>query len=279
MFETFMLRALLGGVGVAIIAGPLGAMVLWRSMAQFGGALAHSALLGVAFSFYLSINPVLGIIAVAVFFSFMLFYMQNEYRISNDALLSIMSHSFLAVGLVLIGFLEIPINLESYLFGDILTIQQNDIILISTAIFMVLGLLYYYWDDFLISSLSPDLAIAGGVNVRRVNIIFMLMVSVVVALSIKIVGILLITSLLVIPAAVARKLAKTPVMMAGMASLIGIIVVIIGLLVSYYGDVMASAAIVMCAFIFYLTIDSIIFLGKWIIKKSSRRSYVRGRNS
>ena len=252
MVEAFMMRALIGGVGVAFIAGPLGAIMIWRRMALFGDALAHSALLGVAIAFYLTINPVLGILAFAVCFAVILSFMQHEHRFSNDTILGIVSHSCLAFGLVLIGLMDVPVNLETYLLGDILTVQTNDILLIYVSIVIIAALLYRYWDDILMSSLHPDLALSSGVNVARIQLILMLMVSVMVALSIKIVGILLIASLLIIPAAAARKITTTPFTMALIASLIGILSVIMGLLLSYYADIMTSAAIVVCAFVFFV---------------------------
>lgn len=260
MFEAFIMRALIGGVGVALIAGPLGAIIIWKRMALFGDALAHSALLGVGIAFYLTINPVLGILAFAVCFAVILSFMQNEHRFSNDTILGIVAHSCLAFGLVLIGLMDVPVNLESYLLGDILTIQTNDILLIYTSIVVIVALLYRYWDDVLMSCLHCDLALSSGVNVARIQLLFMLMVSVIVALSIKIVGILLISSLLILPAAAARRVTKTPFTMVLVASVMGMLSVVMGLSLSYYGDIITSAAVVVCAFVLFVMTSLINYL-------------------
>lgn len=141
MFE-FLLPALLGGLGVAAVAGPLGAFVVWRRMAYFGDTLAHSALLGVALGFLLDINLNLAIIAMCVGLALVLVTLQKKHFIATDTLLGILAHSSLSLGLVAVSFLDhIRIDLMSYLFGDLLAVGMGDVFWIYAGSLLVLSLL------------------------------------------------------------------------------------------------------------------------------------------
>ncbi len=227
MFDDFMIRALLGGIGVAIAAGPLGSFVVWKRMAFFGDALSHSALLGVAMGFVIGLNPSVGIIVLSVLFSLLIVALQEQRSYSSDTLLGIMAHSTLAIGLVVISFFkDLRVDLVSFLFGDILAATNNDLYIIYGGLVVSLGVLYFLWKPLLLSTLSQDLAKVEGVNIYLVRTVFMLLLSLFVALSIKVVGVLLITSMLVIPAATARAFSKTPEKMEVIESLVGVVSVI-----------------------------------------------------
>jgi zinc transport system permease protein len=251
--DDFFIRAMLGGIGVALAAGPLGSFVVWKRMAFFGDALAHSALLGVALGFALGISHIFGVILVAALFSIVIVSLQKQRSYSSDTLLGIMAHSSLAFGLVVVSFIDkVRVDLMSFLFGDILAVSTNDIIFIYAGAIVSLLMLSLMWRPLLLSTLSEDLARVEGVNVDLMRFKFMLLVSLLVALSIKIVGILLVTSLLIIPAATARNFSKTPERMAVIAGLVGILAVIMGLCMSLYLDTPSGPSIVVSALVLFI---------------------------
>jgi zinc transport system permease protein len=251
--DDFIIRALLGGMGVAIAAGPLGAFVVWRRMAYFGDALAHSALLGVALALILQIHVVLGILIFSLFFAVMIATLSRGKEFSHDTLLGIMAHGALATGLVAVSFVDrLRFDLQAYLFGDILGIGLYDIALIYSAAILTLLVIMRLWNPLLLSSIHSDLARTQGIAVEKVRLVFMILLSLLVALSIKVVGVLLITSLLIIPAATARRFARTPEHMAIGASIIGVIAVVGGLLASLTWDTPAGASIVVATVLCFI---------------------------
>jgi len=249
--DAFIWRALLGGLGVALVAGPLGCFIVWRRMAYFGDALAHSALLGVALGFLLNLSFNISIILVCLSVALLLVALQK--RLTTDTLLGILSHSALSLGLVAISFLEgLRVDLTAYLFGDLLAVTLTDLYWIYGGGSMIVIGLIRLWPDLLSITVHEELAIIDGVKVHQVHLIFMLMVALVVAVAMKIVGILLITSLLIIPAATAHVFARTPEQMAWFASLTGCFAVIIGLLLSWYGDTPTGPSIVLAATLLFM---------------------------
>ncbi len=263
MFEEFFLRALLGGIGVAVIAGPLGCFVVWRRMAYFGDALAHSALLGVALGFFLSIEPAIGVLVAGAVLAVAFTFLQKQQRFAADTVLGLLAHSALALGLVAIGFLDhLRIDLMGYLFGDVLALSWNDVILIYAGAAGVLGGLLAIWRRLLAVTVEPELAQADGINPLAVRLLFSLLLAVVVALSMQVVGILLITALLIIPAAAARRFSATPEQMALLAVLAGAVSVALGLWGSFVFDAASGPAIVVAALLVFLTANSLAALLK-----------------
>jgi zinc transport system permease protein len=248
-----MLRALIAGLGVALVAGPLGCFVVWRRMAYFGAALAHSALFGVALGLLLGISPTLGIIAVSLAAALMLAGLQSQRQIASDTLLGILAHGMLALGLVATALIESArIDLMAYLFGDILAVGTADIIWILAGAVVALTALALIWRPLLAMTVHEELALVEGVPVVLTRLIFMLVIAIVIAVAMKVVGILLIVSLLIIPAAAARPFAQTPEHMALMAAVAGCIAVIGGLAASLAWDVPAGPAIVLVAVMLFL---------------------------
>lgn len=248
MIDDFLLRALLGGIGVALIAGPLGCFVVWRRMAYFGNTLSHSALLGVALGILLNITPTLGIVAVCLAVALLLGLLQQQKRLASDTLLGILAHSTLALGLVVLSFIEgLRLDLYSYLFGDLLAVSVTDLWWIYGGGVCILIGLMYLWSSLLSITIHEELAQVEGISVGMVRTLLMLMVALVIAVAMKIVGILLITSMLIIPPAAARSLARTPEQMAIFSALIGMIAVIGGLLLSYLADTPAGPSVVVVA--------------------------------
>lgn len=251
--DDFLLRALLGGLGVALVAGPFGSFVVWRRLAYFGDTLAHSALLGVAFGFLLQINLTLGIMAICQLLAILLFFGQRQKLLANDTLLGIFSHGALSLGLVALAFMEnVRIDLMAYLFGDILAIANTDLWWIFAGGGLALTGLLRLWKPLLAITIHEDLARVEGVPVDRVNWAFLGLIALTVAVMMKVVGLLLVTALLIIPAATARRFAGTPETMALLASLLGCLAVAGGLYGSFTWDTPAGPSIVVAACILFL---------------------------
>jgi zinc transport system permease protein len=248
MLDDFLLRALLGGLGVALVAGPFGSFVVWRRLAYFGDTLAHSALLGIALGFLLHLNLTLGIIVVCQLLAILLFFGQRQRQLASDTLLGIFSHGALSLGLVALAFMEhIRVDLTAYLFGDILSIGLADLGWIFGGGGLALAGLLWLWKPLLAITIHEDLARVDGVPVDRINWAFLGLIALTVAVMMKVVGLLLVTSLLIIPAATARRFAGNPEVMALLASLIGCFAVAVGLYGSFTWDTPAGPSIVVAA--------------------------------
>ena len=253
MFDDFFVRAILAGVGLALTTGPLGCFIIWRRMAYFGDTIAHSALLGVALSLLLQFNLTLAVFLVAAIVSILLLFLQKRQALSADALLGILSHATLAIGLVMVAFMSwVRIDLIAFLFGDILAVSKVDIVMIWGGGIVVLAAIAWLWRPLLASTVNPELAEAEGLQPERALLFFMLLMAVVIAIAMKIVGIMLITSLLIIPAAAARRFASTPEVMAVFASLIGAVAVVGGLFGSLTYDTPSGPSIVVAALILFI---------------------------
>ncbi|WP_275783157.1 zinc ABC transporter permease subunit ZnuB [Pararhizobium gei] len=253
MLDDFFVRALIAGIGLAITVGPLGCFVIWRRMAYFGDTMAHSALLGVALSLLLDLNLMLSVFLVAAAVSLLLLLLQRRGALSTDALLGILSHSALSIGLVLVAFMTwVRIDLVGFLFGDILAVSRADIDLVWGGGILVLFAIVYLWRQLLASTVNAELAEAEGLQPERARLYFMLLMAVVIAIAMKIVGILLITSLLIIPAATARRFAASPEVMAVLASVIGVLAVTGGLFGSLHFDTPSGPSIVVAAMVLFV---------------------------
>jgi zinc transport system permease protein len=246
IMPDFLLLALLAGLAVALVAGPLGAFAVWRRMAYFGDTLAHSALLGITFGLLLDINLNLAVALGCLLLALILVALQHNRFLATDTLLGILSHSTLALGLVCVSFFsDSRIDLLAYLFGDILAVNLTDVISVWVISLLVLFSLIWLWRPLLAITVHEELARVEGVAVGAVRTALMLLMALVIAIAMKIVGVLLITALLIIPAAASRRLTHTPEHMAIVASLLGIIAVVAGLAASYFWDSPAGPAIVL----------------------------------
>lgn len=246
--DDFFVRAVAAGLGVAVVAAPVGCFVVWRRMAYFGAALAHAALLGVAIGVLLSIDLVLAVTAVCVLIAVALFALQRRRTLSDDTLLGILAHAALAAGLISVAFLEtVRVDLVAYLFGDILAVTGADVAWIWIGGPVVLACLAAIWRPLLSIAVHEDLARVEGLPVGRLRLLFMVLLAVVIAVAMKIVGILLIVSLLIIPPAAARRFASTPEEMALLAVAAGCVSVAGGLAASLRWDTPAGPSIVAAA--------------------------------
>ncbi len=230
MFDDFIIRAFAAGIGLALITGPLGCFIIWRRLSYFGDTIAHSALLGVVISYAMNFNLIIAVFAVSCFIALSLLFLQKRTNLPDDALLGLLAHSVLAIGLVLLGILSfIRIDLMGLLFGDILSVNITDVLFVWIGGSFVLVVLILIWRPLFAATVNLELAKAEGLNADLANAIFTILIASVIAISIKIVGILLITGLLIIPAAASRNLSSTPIQMAIISSVIGLVSVVLGL--------------------------------------------------
>ena len=259
MFDDFFIRALVAGIGVALVTGPLGCFVIWRRLSYFGDTLAHSALLGVTMAYSFQFNIALSVFIISSIIALILIQLQKKTNLPGDALLGFLAHSSLAVGLVVIGFLTfIRFYIMGLLFGDILAVTLNDIIIIWFGGALILLILKLIWRPLFASTVNYELAEAEGLNPDRAKAIFTILMAAIIAISIKMVGLLLITGMLIIPAAMARNISDSPIKMVIFSIIGGVLSVIIGLFTSLEFNTSSGPSIIAAAlFLFILSLFKI----------------------
>jgi zinc transport system permease protein len=251
MLDDFVVRAALAGVGVALAAAPLGCFVVWRRMAYFGDATSHAALLGVALALSLDLPIFGGVLVVALAMALIVAGL-NGRNVSTDALLGVLAHGALALGLVAVSLLPNQrVDLSAYLFGEILAVTKGDIAVIWSGALVSIAMLVWRWQALLSATLNPDLATASGLNPKREQLILTLALAVTVAVALKVVGALLIAAMLIIPAAAARPFSRTPETMAIMAAIIGMIATLGGLAASFTFDTPTGPSMVSVAAVLF----------------------------
>ena len=256
MLDDFLVRAALAGVGTAIAAGLLGCFVVWRRMAYFGDATAHAAVLGVALALLFGTSITLGVGIVALLMAVLIHGLSGQGA-AVDTMLGVLAHGALALGLVAVTLIPGQrIDLDAYLFGDVLSVTRMDLAVIWGGGALVVGVLWWHWSAMLTATLSPDLAYAAGINPRREQLVLTLLLAAVVAVAIKVVGALLITALLIIPAAAARNYASTPERMALLSMAIGALSAIAGLRLAVIFDTTVGPAII-CVAAFIVAVSAV----------------------
>jgi len=256
MFDDFFIRALVAGIGVAIVTGPLGCFVVWRRLSYFGDTLAHSALLGVTIAYSFQFNIAISVFLISSLIALILIKLQKRTNLPGDALLGLLAHSSLAVGLVVIGFLTfIRFDIMGLLFGDILAVNVTDLLIIWFGGGLILLVLKIIWKPLFASTVNYELAEAEGLNPDRAKAIFTILMAALIAISIKMVGLLLITGMLIIPAAMARNLSDSPFKMVLFSIIGGLLSVLIGLFSSLEFNTPSGPSIIAAAlFLFILSL-------------------------
>ena len=251
--EDFILRAVLAAIGISIIAGSLGCFVIWKRMSYFSESISHSALLGVSLGLASGLGIHFGLVLVGTLFALLIVVLQERKFLSNDAILGIFSHIALSLGIVVLALVG-GANMDyfSLLFGDILSITNRDIVWVYSVLIVIVALLSIFWQRLLLLTLNEDLAKAEGIKHTFYQLLFMLMIALAVSVSVQIVGVLLITSLLIIPPAIAKVFARTPSQMVFKSILVSILAVIIGLSGSMYYDLATGPAIVIALGILFV---------------------------
>ena len=252
MFDDFFIRALIAGVGIALVTGPLGCFIIWRRLSFFGDTLAHAALLGVTMAVFFEINIAFSVFLISSVVALILLKLQQTTKLPGDALLGLLAHSSLAVGLVVIGFLtSIRFDIMGLLFGDILAVNQNDLLLIWIGGALILLILKFIWRPLFASTVNYELAEAEGMKPDKFNAIFTVLMAAVIAISIKIVGLLIITGMLIMPAAMGRNLSNNPQQMVILSVIAGLLSVIIGLFSSLQFNTPSGPSIITAALILF----------------------------
>ncbi|MGE4595268.1 MAG: metal ABC transporter permease [Gammaproteobacteria bacterium] len=243
--EDFIFRALAASLGVSVIAGSLGCFVIWKRLSYFSDSISHSALLGVALGLVSGLGVNFGLLIVGALFASLIVALQQKQFLSNDAILGIFSHIALSAGIVVLGFVgDRNTDYFAYLFGDILSITMQDLFWVYSVMVAVVGILIMNWKKLLLLTLNEELARAEGVSKIAYELLFMFLIAMAVSVSVRIVGVLLITSLLIIPPAIARVFSKSPPSMIFGSIVVSVIAVLLGLYSSIQYDIATGPAIV-----------------------------------
>lgn len=254
--DDFLLRALSAGIIVAILCGSLGVFILWRRMAYFGDTVSHASILGVSLGLLMGVSVSFGVIATSIAVALAMLLLRRNHRFSNDTVLGVLAHSALSLGLVLMVFIEgQQIDLNAWLFGDILAVTTIDLMVLAVVGIVLLIVLKLIWRPLLSMSVSEDLARVEGVNVAGIGLTYTLLVALTIAVGIKVIGALLISSMLIIPAAAARNLARSPEAMIFYSVGIGVVSVLLGLSSSYFWDTPAGPSIVVAATCLFIVLQ------------------------
>jgi zinc transport system permease protein len=253
MLDDFLVRAALAGIGLAAVAGPLGCFVVWRRLSYFGDTLAHAALLGVALSLLLNVSVMLAVFAVALVAALLLVLLQKRSSLASDAILGLLSHGALAIGLLAISFMTwVRFDMMSLLFGDLLAVTRTDLAVLYGGGAAVLLLLWWFWKPLFATTVNRDIAAAEGMQPEKAELLFIILLAAVVAIAIKIVGVLLVTAMLIIPAAASRRLSSTPQQMVFLSVGMGIAAVVAGLWSSLQWNTPSGPSIVAAAALLFL---------------------------
>ena len=252
MFDDFFIRALIAGIGIALVTGPIGCFIIWRRLSFFGDTLSHSALLGVTIGFFFEINVAFSVFLISSAIALVLLKLQKTTKLPGDALLGLLAHSSLAVGLVVISFLSsIRFDIMGLLFGDILAVNEIDLLIIWLGGALILLILKIIWKPLFASTVNNELAEAEGMNPERANAIFTILLAAIIAISIKIVGLLLITGMLIMPAAMSRNISNNPQQMVKLSVVGGLLSVLIGLFSSLQFNSPSGPSIITAALVLF----------------------------
>lgn len=248
LFDSFIVRSLLAGLLMVIIAAPMGCLMVWQRLAFLSDTLGHAAVLGVAIGIGLQVHPMFGVLAVALLIVISLTRVNNFDNALTETTLAIISHSGLAAGLILLGTMSNrSISLESILFGDLLATSVDDLLLISITVMILLLLLIRHWRSFVAVSVSREIAQAEGIEVKKIQFLMYLMIALLVAVMMKVMGVLLIAAALIIPTSSARLISRSPEQMVLFSALFGVGSVVGGMSSSFHFDWQTGPAIVMSA--------------------------------
>lgn len=227
-------------------------MIVNNKMAFFSDALGHSALTGIAIGMMFGIaNTNISMIIFAIVFSIILNFVKHKTTYGADTIISVFSSIAIALGLAILSAQGNFSKYSSYLVGDVLGITVEELVYLAIAFVLVIGLWLILFNKLHTVSINSSLAKSKGINVALVDNIFVIMISIMVMLSIRWIGILLINSLLILPAAASRNVARNIREYHGIAVLISLISGLLGLVLSYYANIGAGPAIVIISGIFY----------------------------
>jgi zinc transport system permease protein len=232
-------------------------------MSYYGESIAHSSLLGVGLGILLGTGINFGVIIVCLLFGILFLWLQQSKILSTDTLLGVLAHLALSIGILVISLNRIKIDIEAFLFGDILTVSSSDLWIMYLGVGITILLILINWSSLLLVTIDEDLARAEGINPIYINLLLTIVLTIVVAVSLQIIGLLLITAMLIIPAATSRRLANSPGQMALIATLVGVISVISGIFLSVEFDAPSGPSIVVIsAILFFLSYSFKLIINK-----------------
>lgn len=259
--DDFLVRSLLMGAGFSILAGPLGAVMVWRRLSFLGDTVAHSALLGLAFALLCNVSSALMLTVVCLLFAIVLIFIPLRSKVSLDAILAILSHGSLALGLVVLAMLkQSTVMVSGFLFGDILVVTWEEVIGTFALAGVMVILLTCFWRPFLTTLISEDLATADQVRILWVKLAYAVTLGLAVGLLLKTIGVLLMTALLIIPATAARYIAQSPLQMMVLGSCLAMVSYGFGFWGSYAWDTPTAPSVVVTA----LGLVVLLRLYKWL---------------
>ncbi|MCL2567548.1 MAG: metal ABC transporter permease [Alphaproteobacteria bacterium] len=247
----FIIYGLIGGIGLAFSLAILGNFIVWKRMSYIGDSVAHTSLLGIALGVLTSVIPEIMIIIVCFLLSSVLIVINKRFQISKDSLLILNTQFALSAGFVIISLMQNSSNLYRYLFGSILSIKLNDIIIIYVIAVLVFLYVLSSWQKLLLLTINEEVAISENINSTKHDIIFVFVLSCTIAFSIKLAGVLLIPSLSIIPAIIAHSIAKSPLQSMIISFIAAASAIITGMMLSLYVNVSPSALITLslCGFV------------------------------
>jgi zinc transport system permease protein len=245
--DDFLWRAILGAALLGAACGPIGCFVLWRRMAYLGESIAHMGLLGAGLGLLIGVNVVAGVAALGIVAALLMARAENG-AIPAGTFIGIVGHVGLALGFILLAGMEtVRADLMGYLFGDVLALSSDDLLLAALVCAAILGVTALLWRRLLAFTVSPEIARAEKRHGKFAEVAFLVVIALLVAVGLKIVGALLIIALILIPPAAARPLARTPEAMAILAALIGALSAPLGIAGALISDAPAGPCIVLAA--------------------------------
>jgi zinc transport system permease protein len=251
--DDFLVRSVIAGLIMVTIAAPMGCLMVWQRLAFLSDTLGHAAVMGVGLGLLFQVEPLFGVLAVALLIVFALNRVTRFNSALSETTLAIISHTGLAGGIILVGLLPAQsVNLEAILFGDLLATTLGDLTRLLVTTVLLLLVLRHYWRSFVAISVSREIAQAEGIEVRKIQLLMYIMIALLVAVMMKVMGVLLIAAMLVIPTSSARLFSRSPEQMVVVSGLYGLGALAGGITTSFHFDWQTGPAIVVCATILLL---------------------------
>ena len=264
--DHFMVRAVCSSLLLCALCGPMGCLVLWQRLGFLGDTLAHATLFGVCIAALSHLSPLLCVLVVTIVLALLLARFRDRAHMAMSTLLAIVAQSALALGVIGLSITPERSNMTTFLFGDLLALSNKDILTLLVLVPVGLIVIKLLWIRLLKITLSEDIAASDGLNINFIRTAFMVTLALTVAIASQLVGILMVTSLMVLPAAAARVITKTPESMAVAATLIAMVGAIFGLYCSWMVNIPTTPMITLC----FLGILLILLVGKKITGSRSR---------
>ncbi|MGY3747427.1 metal ABC transporter permease [Vagococcus salmoninarum] len=267
----FLQNALITCIIVGLISGVIGSFIVLRGMSLMGDAISHAVLPGVAISYMVGANFIIGASVFGLMAAGLIGFVTQKSKLKNDTAIGIVFSSFFALGIILISFAKSSTDLYHILFGNVLAVRQSDIVITASVALVVFIFVIIFYKELLVSSFDPTMAQAYGLNVQLIHYGLMFGLTLVAVTSLQTVGTVLVVALLVTPAATAFLLTNKLSVMIVISALLSTLSSVIGLFFSYNYNLASGAAIVLTAAGFFII--AFIFSPKQgiVFKKKERK--------